>query len=221
MRSLFILISLVFAIGARAQPAPDAWQLLIAGTYHDGEAPARPGTGWLALVSVGGVWRLEPAMVWSTRVYDGLLDAEGQKTGISITSNYADALALLRFPDIQSGKVDTPNLKFKDNPRPLTNTMPLKLFFKGEDYAIEAKSADVFLRNGKTKTLLPGLTVRSPAGEDSASLLWAGDLDGDGKLDLLFAYTGYNNGGVCLYLSANAGEGALVRRAACHSGVGC
>jgi hypothetical protein len=57
--------------------------------------------------------------------------------------------------------------------------------------------------------------------EDSASLLCTGDLDGDGQIDLLFSYSGHNRYGSCLYLSADAGKGNLVRQAACHGGLGC
>lgn len=222
MRSLFILTALIFAISAHARSTTDGWLLLISGDYHGDEAPDKPGTGWLALTSVGGGWRLEPAIVRATRVYDAVLDAEGEKTGINISSNYGDAVALLKFPGIKPGKIDTPIMKFKDSPRLLsTRDTPLKIPFKGEDYLIEAKTSGIYLRKGKVKTLLPRLSAGSPASDDSASLLWAGDIDGDGKLDLLFTYSGHNNGGVCLYLSAGASEGALVQQAACHGGVGC
>lgn len=222
MRSLFILITFVFAIASHAQTTQGGWQLLMPGSYHGDEAPSKPGTGWLALTSVGGVWRLEPAIVRATRVYDAVLDAEGQKTGIDISSSYGDAIALLRFSGIKAGKVDTPAMRFKDNPRYISpEGGPLKIQFKGQEYAIEAKTSGIYLRKGAVMTLLPDLSAGGPESDDSASLLWAGDLDGDGKLDLLFAYSGYNNGGACLYLSANAGENALVQKVACHGGVGC
>lgn len=222
MRLLLFLTAFIVATGARAQPTAEGWQLLRSGNYHGSEAPDKPGVGWLALTSVGGVWRLEPAIVRATRVYDGIMDAEGEKTGVDITSNYVEVLALLRFPSIKPGKVDTPDMKFKDSPRPLsTDATSLKIAFKGEEYVIEAKSIGIYLNKGTTKTLLPDLIAGSPESEDSSSLLWAGDLDGDGKLDLLIAYSGYNSGGVCLYLSAGAGTGALVKRVACQHSVGC
>lgn len=222
MRSFFILAALIYAINAHAQSALDDWHLLISGDYHDHEAPDKPGSDWLALTSVGGVWRLEPAIVRATRVYDGILDAEGEKTGINISSNYGEAIALLRFPNIKPGKINTPFLKFKDNPRFLsTQEAPLKIPFMGEEYAIDAKASGIYLRKGAVKTLLSNLSVGTSGSDDSASLLWAGDLDSDGKLDLLVAYNGYNKGGVCLYLSTRAREGSLVNQAACHAGIGC
>lgn len=222
MRSFIFLAGLLLAGSASAQPAADAWSLLMAGEYHHGEAPEKPGRGWLALVAQGGVWRLEPAIVRATRIHDAVLDAEGQKTGIRISANYSEAIALLRFPGLRAGKVDTPNWRFKDNPRLISrHDTPVTLSFKGEVYRIEAGQSAIHLGLGTQKTVLADLAPGGEDSEDTASLLWAGDLDGDGKLDLLFAYTGYNRGGACLYLSSGAGEGALVRQLACHGGVGC
>jgi len=191
--------------------------------YHSTEAPTEPGTGWLALVAVGGVWRLEPTEVRATRVVDPAADIEeGQKTGIQISSDHEAALALLRIPGIKPGKVDTPDMKFKNNPREISITGdPLKISFKGTDYVIEPTQAGIFLKKGVQKTLLAELLAENSASTNAASLLWAGDLDGDGHIDLLFAYSGQNNFGSCLYLSAGASKGALVRQAACHGGVGC
>ena len=147
----------------------------------------------------------------------------GQPTGILISSTHDGALALQKIPGLKPGKVDTPDMKFKNNPREMSlSGGSLKRSFKGVEHVIEPTKAGVFLRQGARRTRLPGLW---PAGnsenDDSASLLWAGDLDGDGRIDLLFAYSGYNRAGACLYLSARAGPGELVVQAACHGGVGC
>jgi hypothetical protein len=222
MRLFSGIASLLMSIGSHAQPTPVDWQFLIPSQYHGDEAPAEAGTGWLALVAVGGIWRLEPTVVRSTRVFDPVLDAEGEKTGVEISSSHGEALALVRFPGMKAGKVDTPQMKFKDSPRYLSaDGIPLKIAFKEDQYVIDTSVSGIFLQKGKLKTLLSGLSPGSAESEDSASLIWAGDLDRDGELDLLFSYSGYNNGGACLYLSGGAGEGALTRQAVCHGGVGC
>jgi hypothetical protein len=69
--------------------------------------------------------------------------------------------------------------------------------------------------------MLSSIVVGGAESDDSASLLWAGNLDGDGQLDLLVSYRGSNNGGVCLFMSSKAPRAALVHRIACHGGVGC
>lgn len=221
MRTLFCSLFLV-ASSVSAEPPVTDWRVLVPGEYHGDEAPARPGPGWLALVPVGGVWRLEPARVRATRVHDAVLDAEGDRTGIALTSNRSDAVVLLRFPDMQPGKVDTPAMKFRDGARLISlGEAPLKVRFMADDYVIEGRKAGIEVRTGAMRVVLPDLSAARADSEDSASLLWAGDLDRDGRLDLLFSYSGYNRGGVCLYLSSGAPDGAPVRLAGCHGGVGC
>lgn len=221
MRTLFCSLFLV-ASSVSAEPPVTDWRVLVPGEYHGDEAPARPGPGWLALVPVGGVWRLEPAIVRATRVHDAVLDAEGDKTGIALTSNRRDTLVLLRLPDLQPGKVDTPALKFSGGARLISlGEAPLKLQFRSDEYVIEGRKAGIEVRTGAMRVVLPDLVAARPDGEDAASLLWAGDLDRDGRLDLLFSYSGYNRSGVCLYLSSGAPAGTPVRLAGCHGGVGC
>lgn len=222
MRSLLIAAAFLVSLSASAQTSFPEWRVLVPGEYHGDEAPARPGPGWLALVPVGGVWRLEPAIVRATRVHDAVLDAEGDRTGIALTSNRSDTLALLRLPDLQPGKVDTPAMKFSGGARLISvGEAPLKLRFMADEYVIEGRKAGIEVRTGAMRAVLPDLAAARPDSEDAASLLWAGDLDRDGRLDLLFSYSGYNRGGVCLYLSSGAPTGAPVRLAGCHGGVGC
>jgi hypothetical protein len=60
-------------------------------------------------------------------------------------------------------------------------------------------------------------------GDDaSPALLFAGDLDRDGHLDLILDATDhYNVGRPTLYLSSPARDGELVRRVAVNESVGC
>lgn len=223
MRVFFSLLSLFICTSAQSQPPPAPWRFLMPNQYHSNEAPTEPGTGWLALVTAGGVWRLEPTEVRATRVVDPVVDGEeGQKTGIQISSDHETALTLLRIPGIKPGKVDPPDMKFKSNPREISIAGgPLKISFKGADYVIEPTKAGIFLKKGTRQMLLAELPQENSENTNAASLLWAGDLDGDGQIDLLFSYSGENKFGACLYLSAGASKDALVRQAACHGGVGC
>lgn len=223
MRKLFIAVSLLFCLGAQAQTDPKEWQhLLIPMQYHGDEAPIHPGTGWFALIAVGGVWRLEPAIVRSKRVFDPVLDAEDQKTGLEISSNQEGTIALLRFDGIKGGKVDTPDMKFNNEEElyPKIGKPPLKISFKKIEYRLEAFPSGLHLKSGSKASSLSD-TKFDGLSDDFASLLWAGDLDRDGKLDLLISYNGDNWYSVCLYLSSGASEGGLVQPMGCHMGIGC
>jgi hypothetical protein len=217
MRKFFFVAGLLLFLGVPAQAAPNEWEhLLIPGSYNAGDAPVHPGTGWFALVPVGGVWRLEPAIVRHAH-FDNLIGSE------EISSNRKDAIALLRFDGIKGGKVDTPNIKFSNVEQwwePEIGKPPLKINFKAMEHRLEASLSGFHLKNGSKATSLSDKKFDGK-GDDRASLLWAGDLDRDGKLDLLISYGGDNWSGVCLYLSSRAGEGELVREIGCHSGTGC
>jgi len=217
----WMLVALSADASAHAQQPP--WSLLIQsaqhGDYHGDEAPARPGSGWLALVRVQSQWHLLATSVSAERVFDPVLDADGETTGLRIGSTHADAIALLRLPSLKPGMIAVSNLD--DARTPLAEAAPLAISFAGDEYVVEVTGDEVSLRKSLVRTRLDALTVGGPRSEDSANVLWAGDLDGDGALDLLVNAFGSNRSGTCLYLSGAATPGALVGLVACHSGVGC
>jgi hypothetical protein len=235
MHRFLLAATLSFAIKAGAQPAPERWSILVPGDHHSDEAPAAPGSGWLALAVVNGAWRLEPVRVKAERFRDVLEDAKGMKTGTRITESRGDALVLLRLPSLKPGRVETPNMQFLKNDRQVwsghwqrvrendrrvwNGVLPLKIPFKGEIYEIEVKEFEVYVHKNGTRTLLPDLDAKEDT--DTVTLIWAGDLDGDGKLDFLFRRNGPNSVGVCLFLSSDAPPGSLVRKVGCHDITGC
>jgi hypothetical protein len=220
MHRFLLAATLSFAIKAGAQPAPERWSILVPGDHHSDEAPAAPGSGWLALAVVNGAWRLEPVRVKAERFRDVLEDAKGMKTGTRITESRGDALVLLRLPSLKPGRVETPNMQFLKNERQVwSGVSSLKIPFKGEIYEIEVKESKVYVRKNGIRTLLPGLDAEEDT--DTVTLIWAGDLDGDGHLDFLFRSNGPNSVGVCLFLSGDAPTGSLVRKVGCHDITGC
>lgn len=209
-----------------AQATPNRpWHLLMPGEYHAGEAPTEPGSGWLALTVVAGRWHLVPTQVRAEPMHDSVLDAEGQQTGIRISASHADALALLRGPRLQPGHVPTPALRFRAGAIALQPEQPIALPLGTARYQLLLQGAHIVLRQGAQRSRLPDLSysaTQEDAGHiQSASLRWAGDLDGDGRLDLILDHSGYNHGGSCVYLSTLARPGELLGRLACHTGVGC
>lgn len=212
---------------AQAQEPPAPWRLLRPGTFHRDEAPAVPGQGWLALVHRKGQWWLLPTWVRARRVHDEVMDAPGMGTGIALTSGHASALALLRLPSLRAGKVEAAQLPRLIGPNAgyaLGEGRVLDIPFRGATYQLAVQGERTFLVHAGRRTALPEVEVSEDQSADfsySARLLWAGDLDGDGALDLLFGHSTYNRDGVCLYLSSLAPPDALVGLLACQVATGC
>ena len=58
--------------------------------------------------------------------------------------------------------------------------------------------------------------------DEMPKVIWSGDMDGDGKIDLLLQMSDhYNMSRICLYLSSLAPAGQLVALAGEHITVGC
>lgn len=159
-----------------------------------------PSKGWLALIVKDGHWELSPSMV--------SLENE------SVSSDQPKALALLHHRTLKPGKADSLNMKFSGN-RKLNisrDTRPnfYRLNFKGQEYRLEiTKAGMVVLNYGAIYTTLD-------VDRDDASIVWAGDLDKDGRLDLIVGTGTEKNTYFCLYLSGAAGENNLMQKVGCQ-----
>ena len=208
---------------AAAEPEP-VFTILRDGdqvVYHGGEAPLQPGPGWLALDVVGGLWHLRPASLRGEQAFNGIDDdIAGPHTGVRLHADPAAALVYLRLPGLVPGKVDTPDVRFKDHPRQMDDSTALPLAFKGRTWRLDVRQHQLFLSEGPTSMSFG--QVASPDDlDDTLTLLWAGDLDRDGRLDFIFEANGSNSGEICVWLSGLAKPGESVGRAACWRTIGC
>jgi hypothetical protein len=211
-----------------AETSASQWTLLLEGSYHKGEAPLHPGSGWLGLVYRDGAWKLVPTKVTATRSRDEIVDGPNEKTGVDIAASEKDSVALIRHPIVMPGEVSVPRatdgeLKhyFDAGNPPLVVTLNGRAHELRIERMPNERYRKVVLRRESKKSVLGDFTDHTDEGESNTSIHWIGDLDRDGMLDVI-TMTGTNNSqGICLFLSSLASPGALVKRIGCHVGSGC
>lgn len=232
-----VLLPLLAAFGFAIQPP---------GQFHGNEPVARDGERWLALRVDGNDAALVPTRLRLRTVFDEISDQPGgPATGRMVESPLDDKVVVfLQGAPLVAGTVDTarPHRADGDQRQPLDYSIQ----FGDAHYRVVGACAPaatpvdgthqpfdcrIVLRDGRgreqvlvrmdgyadTRTAAPWL------GDDaSPSLLFAGDLDRDGKLDLLFDTTDhYNVSRPTLFLSSQAKPGELLHRVAQYESVGC
>jgi hypothetical protein len=146
---------------------------------------------WLALVPGPAGWTLMPA-----RLKFPVNDAD------DLGSNVKDAEFYLSHPALVPGHASTPDMRFKGQRRSLgPDSQPLRLDFHGRHYEITMDGSAVTLHEGARKSVLGDVDVQRNEHSD-ITLLWAGDLDGDGQLDLIIQSAGEKSAATCLLLSS-------------------
>lgn len=221
------------------------------GTFHRGETIARDGEAWFALRVDAGAARLEPVTLRVERVVDEMLDGPGERSGESVRArDGADALVFVRGTGLRAGAVPIARLgagepwstrtaqriEFGGAAHELRTVCVARAATAGGD-AVPAAGADaaeaidcrVELAHGSTVQTLARMAgyrddAGTPAAGDEAplSLLFAGDLDGDGRLDLILDLSPhYNVRRPTLLLSRPAAPGDLLQAAAAHEATGC
>lgn len=181
--------------------------LLNPGQHHGSEVPDGAAGAWMALLVENGVPVLKRVTVRLEPVADEVLDHEGEKTGVNvIVEGMAPGdVTLIRGPGLTEGEVKIPDqvpraLFPGDRQWLVLGDQQLELFAVGA--TTEAGDLSSFGLYAPPSTLLERQTMQLEHGSGVPSVLFAGDLDRDGKLDLLVSTsTHYNVGETTLFLS--------------------
>lgn len=193
--------------------------LLRVGDWHGDEVDSPSSDGWHCVVETAVGFELRGCSIEVTTVFDIVVNANtGKRVAVP---GIERVVFLVRGADgLEPGPVQT---VFSGRyPFARGATLPLGSEDRRSILIAEpaAEGYDVVLSGpGGSQVLAQGL-----GGDPDASpgLLWAGDLDHDGRLDyLLDATDHYNVTEWVLFLSRGAGEGEPVRRAAVFRTTGC
>ena len=217
-----------------ASPGQPEIQILQVGAFHGDEVLAESGEVWLGLYLTPNGYTLIPSTITVETVYDPFVDNAGEKTGkMVLVERQTRPLFLIKGLDTLKGEsIQT----LSAEQTILTPGKSLDLGFNGKnEYHLMAYGEGDIGPNGFTSLENYSLEL-SQEGQSSQelltydstngavpSLLWAGDLDGDGQLDLLINatphYTVYS--APVLFLSSMAKDGNLVQKVAIFVATGC
>lgn len=214
------------------------------GAFHAGEALARNQETWLALQVRGAAATLVATPLIVRAVEDPMLDAAGERSGIEVTSVDPDGVvAFLRGGALHAGGVDVAQVT--EQPDAHSAPQPYLVSFGGHSHRIERScepepsaypdgqaqyACSIMLRSPGSSHVLarmigyhePGSDAMSYGDDGKQRLLFAGDIDRDGKLDLIFDTSDhYNQSRPTLFLSTQALDGASLGEAAHHQATGC
>ena len=218
---------------SEALPVESEIQLLQVGAFHGDEVSAESGEIWFGLYSTPDGYRLIPSRITVETVYDPLVDNAEEKTGKVVSvERGARPLFLMRG-------LDVPNRK---SIKTLSDEQTILSPGKSLDLKLEDKHGYHLTAYGEGSIGLDGFTSlenynlelsKGPVSQellayDSTngaipSLLWAGDLDADGRLDLLINATPHYAiySAPMLFLSSMAKDGNLVQKVALFVATGC
>lgn len=225
---LFLLFFLPFVANAD--------EILYTDLFHGDEVTAKSGEPFLALVCTGAGCVLQPVKVQVTPEFDPIVDAEDERTGKRVSAAGVDEhVYLLKSKRLHPGVVTTATpasteLLPVSKPQTITlGTSKYRLHYRcgsAPDPEGFVDCALVLEAQGVTQVL-----ASFPALSDGGKLnpldieqyvMFAGDLDHDGKLDLLANVSGHwNEWRPALFLSSAAKEGELVARVAELVATGC
>lgn len=206
--------------------ASDEVAILAPGEFHGSEVSLKSKRGWLALRQERGIWTLVPTRVSSQRVNDPVIDEEGQKTGVRISSDPSGVL-LLRHASLRAGPLRGAIVNGNPAGEGVNSISPqekIRFTFNGHEYALGVDGPE------RPSLIYPALLLTGPDGRisvqrpftisESSSLVWAGDLDRDGMVDLVVDVSDhYNKMSYCLFLSG--GQKLALKRMGCLTATGC
>lgn len=228
--SLVTLIT-ILCCGTSAQKRIPSISLITTGEFHGDEITAKSGERWLGLFPTSGGFALLPATLKVETVLDPVVDQNAKvKTGkkVSVIHPRKPLFLLKRADFLRSNAVKTVFAGTENN---LVNGESVDLRLDGKSYKLKVVSDDptpvnyvvanskLILSSGAKSQVI--FSVEAP-NDGGWSLLWAGDLDGDGKLDLYMdLHNNYNSTQRRLFLSSQASRKNLVKEVAEFTSVGC
>ncbi len=211
-------------------------RILTAGTFHSDEVwEGADKENWYGLFPGEQGFSIRKTKIITTRVADGLFDdvEKGEKTGWEVETESSEWPVLLitglDLAETQTTHADIPSTIYPGDTVNFTyEGIPYRIFATGEALTTDRGVTSVtnyhlyISRTLEEKTTVALLVIHHAFDDAMTSIIWAGDIDGDKKLDLIIELSNhYNVTAPTLFLSAPAKENEVVVPVAEHRSVGC
>ena len=220
---LWILIVASIAIPAWSDEelGPSGIELLRPGSFHGDEVRAESGETWLGLFPTEEGFTLKPCQIDVDEVYDVVLHRETGKR-VSVSGAHAPLFLIRGLSGLSTGNIPT----VVNQPQSLmpgesvsvgAENAPFDLSVTGKFLSREEQrlliNYQIQITDGSQTQIL--FQEERPTTGSMPSLIWAGDLDNDGRLDFLIdTVDKLNKSNYSLFLSTSAGQGQLLGLAA-------
>ncbi len=232
MFELIIRIAVISILILAVSPCFAAQQLITTSTFHGDEVTAKPGEYWIAVTRT----QKKKVPLKIAIVHDPINDEGKKKTGKSVSATGVKPIFLVKdIPNVSPGSCVT----VLNTETELWKKPAVKLTLGTKKYEVELKlrvgkkqspedtytpaHCTVFVKTGNSSdAILDKDCVADLQGLEAPRILWAGDLDADGKLDLLIDGTTQTNvSTLMLYTSSAAVKGKLLKKVAEFTTTGC
>jgi len=231
---LSVLIATLNAVG------DESCKILLPGEWPGQGISAESGTDWWGIFPDGDGFTLQHAPVTITLVHDSMMDREREMTGrkVTIPQESTPVLLIKGLKEPAEGPILSATLEPLDWPSEQSTRLRQNAFlFPGQSHRLtlptdkvrltavgtaheDPESRYVYLENYQInmyrgedeKAVSQALTTIPRMGDlGEPYLIWAGDIDRDGKIDLIYDLTDhYIKTHLALFLSSAAKEGELV-----------
>ena len=195
--------------------------------YGDEVWPEAVNQSWIGLFKSDSTSYLKEIEPKFERIKDVIFDEEDELSGWKVTTDIEDkCILLITGLDLTEGVIPTIDI---NNARPLpSDTISLDMGNSSTKIVIDGINHNGFLANYKMKLFRSEtneeqiIVAKRNFDDQMINILWAGDIDGDGKVDLIIdTARHYNVKAPTLFLSSQAKGKKIVECVAILRTLGC